>query len=59
MCGLEMHVDADDKVKLIRPYKNDVFSQGYICPKGTTLGHLHEDPDRIARAAHPRRRSVP
>lgn len=47
MCGLELHVDQDDKVKLIRPYKDDVFSKGYICPKGTTLGKLHEDPDRL------------
>src|SRR5262245_61861676 len=47
MCGLEVHLDADDKVKLIRPDRDDVWSQGYICPKGTTLGKLHEDPDRI------------
>jgi anaerobic selenocysteine-containing dehydrogenase len=25
----------------------DVFSKGYICPKGSTLKHLHEDPDRL------------
>jgi anaerobic selenocysteine-containing dehydrogenase len=47
MCGLELHLDDDDRVKLIRPYKDDVFSKGYICPKGTTLGHLHDDPDRL------------
>ena len=24
-----------------------MWSKGYICPKGTTLGHLHHDPDRL------------
>ncbi len=47
MCGLELHLDDEDRVKLIRPHRDDVFSQGYICPKGTTLGKLHEDPDRV------------
>ena len=47
MCGLEMHLDPDDRVKLIRAYRDDVWSKGYLCPKGTTLGHLHEDPDRV------------
>ncbi len=47
MCGMEIHLDPDDKVKVIRPDKDDVWSKGYICPKGTTLGKLHEDPDRI------------
>ena len=47
MCGMEIHLDPDDHVKLIRPDRDDVWSEGYICPKGTTLGKLHEDPDRI------------
>ncbi|MFA5883377.1 MAG: molybdopterin-dependent oxidoreductase [Acidimicrobiia bacterium] len=47
MCGLELHLDDEDRVELIRPYRDDVWSKGYICPKGTTLGHLHEDPDRV------------
>ncbi|MDG2025754.1 MAG: molybdopterin oxidoreductase family protein [Acidimicrobiales bacterium] len=51
MCGLEVHVetneDGADEVKLIRPDRDDVWSKGYICPKGTTLGHLHHDPDRL------------
>ncbi len=46
MCGLEVH-HAGGEVKLIRPNRNDVWSKGYICPKGTTLGHLHADPDRL------------
>ena len=27
----------------------DPFSKGYICPKGTALADLHEDPDRLTR----------
>src|SRR5215510_14251143 len=46
MCGLEVHVE-DEKVTLIRGNRDDVWSKGYICPKGTTLGHLHHDPDRL------------
>ena len=47
MCGLEITVDDDDQVTLIRADRDDVWSKGYLCPKGTTLGHLHHDPDRI------------
>ncbi len=46
MCGLEVKVD-DGRVTRIRPDRDDVWSKGYICPKGTTLGHLYEDPDRL------------
>ncbi|HEV2310296.1 MAG TPA: molybdopterin-dependent oxidoreductase, partial [Acidimicrobiia bacterium] len=46
MCGLELHVE-DGAVKLVRGDRDDAWSHGYICPKGTTLGHLHEDPDRL------------
>jgi anaerobic selenocysteine-containing dehydrogenase len=46
MCGLQVDVE-DEKVKLIRGDRDDVWSKGYLCPKGTTLGHLHDDPDRI------------
>jgi anaerobic selenocysteine-containing dehydrogenase len=34
-------------VKLIRPDREDVWSKGFICPKGTVLGHLYHDPDRL------------
>ncbi len=53
MCGLEITVrrDApgakDGVVTRIRPRKEDVFSKGHICPKGTTLGQLHSDPTRL------------
>jgi anaerobic selenocysteine-containing dehydrogenase len=46
MCGLELHVE-DQHVALIRADRDDVWSKGFLCPKGTTLGHLYEDPDRI------------
>jgi anaerobic selenocysteine-containing dehydrogenase len=46
MCGLHVTVE-DDRVTQIRPNPDDVWSEGYICPKGTTLGHLHHDPDRL------------
>ncbi len=45
-CGLEVH-HTDDRVTLIRPNRDDVWSKGHICPKGTVLGHLHHDPDRL------------
>jgi anaerobic selenocysteine-containing dehydrogenase len=46
MCGLDITV-TDGQVSSIRGSKDDVWSKGYICPKGTTLGRLHEDPDRL------------
>jgi anaerobic selenocysteine-containing dehydrogenase len=45
-CGLEITIE-DERVKVIRGDKEDVFSDGYICPKGSTLKQLHEDPDRL------------
>jgi anaerobic selenocysteine-containing dehydrogenase len=48
MCGLEVTVD-EDRVTRIRPDREDVWSRGYICPKGTALGELHHDPDRLRR----------
>ncbi|MDT5075246.1 MAG: hypothetical protein QOH82_4566, partial [Mycobacterium sp.] len=46
MCGLEIQV-ADGRVAGIRPNREDTWSRGHICPKGASLGALHEDPDRI------------
>src|SRR5687768_644388 len=45
-CGLEIRTEGS-RVTSIRGAANDVFSAGYICPKGVALKHLHEDPDRI------------
>ncbi|WP_344833771.1 molybdopterin-dependent oxidoreductase [Actinocorallia longicatena] len=46
MCGLLVHV-RDEQVVRIEADRDDVWSRGHICPKGTALGHLHHDPDRI------------
>jgi len=45
-CGLELAVQ-DGKVTSIRGHADDVFSHGFICPKGAALRDLHEDPDRL------------
>jgi len=45
-CGLEVTTDGDEVVR-IRGDREHVFSRGYICPKGSTLKQLHEDPDRL------------
>jgi anaerobic selenocysteine-containing dehydrogenase len=45
-CGLEISV-SDGVITRIRGDRDDVFSRGFICPKGSTLKHLHEDPDRL------------
>ena len=50
-CGLEVTVARDDdgveRVTRIRGDRDDVFSHGFICPKGSTLRQLHDDPDRL------------
>ena len=47
-CGLTFTVDQEKRtVNDIRGYKDDVFSKGFICPKGVALKELHDDPDRI------------
>jgi anaerobic selenocysteine-containing dehydrogenase len=45
-CGLEIEID-DGQVSGIRGDPDDVFSQGFICPKGFAVKALHEDPDRV------------
>jgi anaerobic selenocysteine-containing dehydrogenase len=45
-CGLEVRT-AGDRVVGIRGAEHDVFSAGYLCPKGYALKDLHEDPDRL------------
>ena len=47
-CGLEITVAAGC-VKRIRGHAADVFSHGYLCPKGVALKDLHEDPDRLRK----------
>ena len=45
-CGLEIELDGSD-VRKIRGDRDDVFSHGFICPKGGSIKALHEDPDRL------------
>ncbi|MCW2968872.1 MAG: molybdopterin oxidoreductase [Solirubrobacteraceae bacterium] len=44
-CGLELTVNGG--VSRVRGDKEDVFSHGFLCPKGVSLKELHEDPDRL------------
>lgn len=46
-CGLELTLD-DDRVTQVRGDADDVFSRGYLCPKGALFGELEADPDRLA-----------
>jgi anaerobic selenocysteine-containing dehydrogenase len=41
--------DGGERIGRIRGDVDDVFSKGFICPKGSTLRQLHEDPDRLRR----------
>jgi anaerobic selenocysteine-containing dehydrogenase len=45
-CGLELTLDGEEVVS-IRGDRDDVFSHGFICPKGFALKELHADPDRV------------
>lgn len=51
-CGLEVTVTSTAEgpaVTRIRGDRDDVFSHGFICPKGSTLKQLHDDPDRLRK----------
>lgn len=45
-CGLEITTRGSQVVR-IRGDVNDPYSKGFICPKGSSLKQLHEDPDRL------------
>ena len=45
-CGLAVTVRGDTVAK-VRGDADDVFSHGFLCPKGVALQDLHEDPDRL------------
>ncbi len=47
-CGLEVRTEGG-RVTAVRGAEHDVFSAGYLCPKGVALKDLHEDPDRLRR----------
>jgi len=45
-CGLEVEI-AEGVVGKVRGDADDVFSHGFICPKGASIKAVHEDPDRL------------
>lgn len=47
-CGLVLTID-DGRVTGARGDRDDVFSHGFICPKGASFAELDNDPDRLAR----------
>src|ERR1700756_5383954 len=46
-CGLELTVGTDGRILKVRGDNEDVFSHGFICPKGASIRALEEDPDRL------------
>jgi anaerobic selenocysteine-containing dehydrogenase len=47
-CGLTLTID-DGRVTGARGDRDDVFSAGFVCPKGASFGELDNDPDRLTR----------
>nr|WP_203731431.1 molybdopterin oxidoreductase family protein [Streptomyces sp. SID12501] len=45
-CGLTLTIESG-RVTGARGDRDDVFSQGFICPKGASFGALDSDPDRL------------
>ncbi|MEV8123786.1 molybdopterin oxidoreductase family protein [Streptomyces sp. NPDC085944] len=45
-CGLALTVDGTT-VTAARGDREDVFSRGFICPKGASFGAVDSDPDRL------------
>ncbi|MGB0971427.1 MAG: molybdopterin-dependent oxidoreductase, partial [Mycobacterium sp.] len=45
-CGLALTID-DGRVVGARGDREDVFSAGFICPKGASFAELDNDPDRL------------
>lgn len=45
-CGLTLTIEGS-RVTRARGDREDVFSQGFICPKGASFGELDADPDRL------------
>lgn len=45
-CGLTLTIDAG-RITGARGDREDVFSAGFICPKGASFGELDGDPDRL------------
>jgi anaerobic selenocysteine-containing dehydrogenase len=47
-CGLTLTIE-DNRVTGARGDREDVFSAGFICPKGASFAELDNDPDRLTR----------
>lgn len=45
-CGLTLTI-SDGRVTAARGDRDDVFSAGFICPKGASFAELDNDPDRL------------
>ncbi|MFI8106438.1 molybdopterin-dependent oxidoreductase [Streptomyces sp. NPDC086023] len=45
-CGLTLSIEGT-RVTGARGDRDDVFSRGFICPKGAAFGELDADPDRL------------
>jgi len=45
-CGIRVSVQGEQIVR-IEGDPDDVLSRGFLCPKGTALKALHEDPERL------------
>ncbi|WP_030247922.1 MULTISPECIES: molybdopterin oxidoreductase family protein [unclassified Streptomyces] len=45
-CGLTLTIEGA-RVTHARGDRDDVFSQGFICPKGASFGAVDSDPDRL------------
>src|SRR5207245_4131334 len=48
ICGLKFEVEGN-RILSVRPDEDDVFSKGYVCPKGIAIAGIHDDPDRVRR----------
>jgi anaerobic selenocysteine-containing dehydrogenase len=47
-CGLELTISGGE-ISGVRGDREDVFSKGFICPKGAAFDRLDKDPDRLRR----------
>jgi len=47
-CGLELTITGG-AIRSVRGDREDVFSKGFICPKGVAFDRLDNDPDRLRR----------
>ncbi|WP_455354685.1 molybdopterin oxidoreductase family protein [Streptomyces sp. SYSU K217416] len=45
-CGLTLTIEGT-RITSARGDRDDVFSRGFICPKGASFGELDGDPDRL------------